>query len=111
MSQSMILIRYTDWKDTDHDVRIRHVTLDKKNRAPAVHFNRMEYPDGVRDWTSIGETEYYDHTAGNVLTGFTSLIVNGREFSGKYIEEHMAEVQMLLDGIYTEEKLRELTGE
>lgn len=107
----MILLRYTGWKDTDHDVQICHVTLDKKSRAPAVHFNRMEYPDGVRDWTRIGETEYYDHTTGNVLTGFTSLVVNDREFSGKYIEEHMAEVQMLLDSIYTEEKLQELTSE
>lgn len=68
-------------------------------------------PDGVRDWTRIGETEYYDYTSGDVLTGFTSLVVNDREFSGKYIEEHMAEVQMLLDSIYTEEKLQELTSE
>lgn len=45
------------------------------------------------------------------MTGFASPAVNDREFSGKYIQEHMAEVQMLPDSIYTEEKLRELTGE
>ena len=61
----------------------------------------------MRDWTRIGETGYYDYTAGNVLTGFTSPVVNDREFPGKYIQEHMAEVQMLLDSIYTEEKLQE----
>lgn len=43
----------------------------RKAVSQAVHFNRMESPDGVRDRTRIGETEYYDHTAGNVLTGFT----------------------------------------
>lgn len=107
----MILLRFTHWKDMDHDEQICHVTLDKKSRVPAVHFNHTYNPDGVRDWTRIGETEYYDHTTGNVLTGFTSLVVNDREFSGKYIEEHMAEVQMLLDSIYTEEKLQELTSE
>lgn len=107
----MILLRYTGRKYNDRDVQVRHVTLDKKSRVPAVHFNGKEYPDGVRDWTRIGETKYFDPISGEVLTGFTSLVVNDREFSGKYIREHTAEVQMLPDGIYTEEKLRELTGE
>lgn len=107
----MILLRFTNWKDMDHDEQICHVTLDKKSRVPAVHFNRVEYPNGVRDWFRIGEVDYYDRISGNVLTGFVSLVVNDREFSGKYIEEHMAEVQMLLDSIYTEEKLQELTSE
>lgn len=107
----MILLRYTGWKDPDHDEQICHVTLDKKSRVPAVHFNKVEYPDGVRYWTSIGETDYYDNTTGNILTGFTSLVVNDREFSGKYIEEHMAEVQMLLDAARTEDLIQELTSE
>lgn len=107
----MILLRYTVGKNNVRDVQVCHVTLDKKSRAPAVYFNRKEYPDSVRDWTRIGETEYYDYITENVSTGFTSLVVNDREFSGKYIQEHMAEVQMLLDSIYTEEKLQELTSE
>lgn len=107
----MILLRFTGWKNNDHDIQVCHVTLDKKSRAPAVHFNRKEYPDGVRDWIRIGETDYYDRISGEVLAGFVSLVVNDQEFSGKYIEEHMAEVQMLLDSIYTEEKLQELTSE
>lgn len=107
----MILLRFTGCKNTDHDVQICHVTLDKKSRVPAVHFNRVEYPNGMREWYCIGEVDYYDRISGDVLTGFVSLVVNDREFSGKYIESHMAEVQMLLDSIYTEEKLQELTSE
>lgn len=107
----MILLRFTGWKNNDHDVQICHVTLDKKSRVPAVHFNHTYNPNGTRDWFRIGEVDYYDRLSGEVLTGFTSLVVNDQEFSGKYIQEHMAEVQMLLDSIYTEEKLQELTSE
>lgn len=49
----MILPRYTGRKYNDHDVQVRHVTLDKKSRAPAVHFNRKEYLGPVSEKQSI----------------------------------------------------------
>ena len=108
----MIQLRFTGWKSYgDHDEQICHVTLDKKSRVPAVHFDHVGRPDAVRDWYRIGEIEFYNHGTGTVETAFVSLVINGQEYSGKYIESHMAEVQMLLDQIYTEEMLQEATDE
>ena len=94
------------------DTRVYQVSFDPRSRTPSIHYSecRGNTPEGkymVRSWQRLGEVMMMGPD-GVVTSGYVSLVIDGNEYSAKYIENHYAEISSMLENERVMENLEEL---